>query len=124
MITTKEVPIKYKKLRCAKCLRCYTSCPFEAISLKNGKIEIDVEKCKLCGICVSICPANNIELIYYDDKWLIDYVKHQKENFQNENLVVMCRGSSPLSCHILETLKEQRVEKFIPLCIKRLFNSF
>lgn len=127
MLAIKEVPIKYKKVNCAKCLRCYTSCPFKAISFENRKISIDIEKCQLCGICANICPADNIELIYYENKWLIDYVKNQKEKRNTENLLVVCRGSSPPSSDIFDKLVEKKVEKFIPLelpCVGRVQLDF
>ncbi len=27
-----------------------------------GKIVIDTERCKGCGLCVTVCPKNNIEI--------------------------------------------------------------
>ena len=37
-----------------------TVCPVEAISFSNGYPVIDIEKCIMCGLCVSICPARAI----------------------------------------------------------------
>ena len=122
-----EAPLKYKKIKCAKCIRCLTSCPFDAISFVDRKLNIDLDKCQLCGICASICPAENIEMVYYDNKSLIDYIKRQKEELKTDNLVVMCRGSSPQSCDILDVLKSQNVDKFITLrlpCVGRLSLDF
>ena len=49
--------------RCKSCDFCVFSCPRQAIS-KSGKfnsegyeyVEIDAEKCIVCGICYTVCP--------------------------------------------------------------------
>lgn len=59
--------------KCLPCLICKKTCPEEAISVeftfpkketlapfksgKKGEIEIDMEKCTLCGACAELCPA-------------------------------------------------------------------
>ncbi len=37
---------------CIGCGICVTACPFEAIEMKDDKAIIDQEKCTACGICV------------------------------------------------------------------------
>ncbi len=61
-----------KNENCVNCAVCYRACPMEAIDRKiklrredipvknegiSGRIEIDEEKCRLCGICVEFCSA-------------------------------------------------------------------
>jgi 4Fe-4S ferredoxin len=59
--------------KCLPCLLCESSCPEEAIEVKlnipkkedialfdenaEGEIEIDTEKCNLCGLCSHFCDA-------------------------------------------------------------------
>lgn len=123
-ITPEEPPIEVLRTRCAKCLTCVRSCPFEAISYDDeNKIAIDLNKCQLCGICAGVCPEYNIEIKYYNTKALVEHIKSEKEKLGIDNLVLMCRGSSPQSCEILDVLKEQNIEKFIPLrlpCVGRI----
>ena len=121
--------IKLNEEQCGGCTLCRIMCPFEAINLdkKTGEIRIDIEKCQACGICTSGCPVSAIELPYYDDKTLADYVKRRMELLETKTLVVMCRGSSPPSCELLDVLKERNVKKFIPLrvpCVGRLTIEF
>ncbi|HEA47355.1 MAG TPA: Fe-S cluster domain-containing protein [bacterium] len=47
---------------------CIEVCPFDAITLVNGKIEIDEERCTGCGKCVSICPKGVVALIPEEKK--------------------------------------------------------
>ncbi len=42
---------------------CVEACPFGAITLIKGKIEINEERCTGCGKCVSICPKGVITLV-------------------------------------------------------------
>lgn len=39
---------------------CVSTCKFGAISIQNGRSVIDPEKCKKCGMCMSVCPYSAI----------------------------------------------------------------
>ncbi|MBN1869209.1 MAG: electron transfer flavoprotein subunit alpha [Candidatus Omnitrophica bacterium] len=47
--------ISVDKNKCTGCGLCALTCPFYAISMVNGKAEIDLEKCTLCNACVEAC---------------------------------------------------------------------
>jgi coenzyme F420-reducing hydrogenase delta subunit len=100
------------------------SCPFQAIIYDDeNKISIDLEKCQLCGICAGVCPEYNIEIRYYNTEALVNHIKSEKESLGTDNLVIMCRGSSPQSCEILDALSEQNIDRFVPLrlpCVGRI----
>lgn len=45
--------------RCAEaagCSLCADACPFGALSVVDGGLELDKDRCKPCGRCVSACP--------------------------------------------------------------------
>ena len=42
---------------------CVKACPFGAISLKDGRPQVDEDTCMACGLCVSTCPKGIIKLI-------------------------------------------------------------
>ncbi len=42
---------------------CVNACPFDAVQLVAGKIEIDYEKCVGCGACAKVCPRNVISMV-------------------------------------------------------------
>lgn len=42
---------------CIACGKCVETCKFDSIHIENNKAVIDYEKCKLCGMCVKVCPT-------------------------------------------------------------------
>lgn len=43
---------------CRKCKKCAVAqgCPSKAVSVNDGNVTIDENKCKKCGVCVGKCP--------------------------------------------------------------------
>ena len=50
--------IEYKEDACISCGVCVKACRTEALSMKDGKIELDPGKCNNCGRCVKSCPTD------------------------------------------------------------------
>lgn len=56
----KEYPF-FNSEKCTHCLLCWLYCPDFVIKVKNGKVfEFDLDYCKGCGICESVCPKEAI----------------------------------------------------------------
>lgn len=73
------VSVKYDPDKCKSCMMCLKEvCMFKAIDEKDGKITIDSDICKGCGICVNSCKFGALT-IDYDDK-TIDNVVNRMEN--------------------------------------------
>jgi len=53
------MPIVVKVDKCTACETCLTSCPFDAIVMKEGKAFIN-EYCNYCKTCISVCPEGAI----------------------------------------------------------------
>jgi heterodisulfide reductase subunit A-like polyferredoxin len=67
-ITLSVVTAKVDQERCASCLICVRSCPYDVPRInKDGVSEIDPALCRGCGICAAECPAKVIELNWYED---------------------------------------------------------
>jgi len=47
--------------QCVSCGACAAQCPVDAISMGDGKFEIDAEKCISCGSCAAQCPVEAIK---------------------------------------------------------------
>lgn len=42
------------------CARCVEVCPVQALEIKDKKIEVDQERCIMCGACVATCDQGAI----------------------------------------------------------------
>jgi len=54
--------IEIDENKCGLCGLCLKICPYNAITIESDKISIDKFKCKGCGTCASVCPTNAIDL--------------------------------------------------------------
>ena len=48
--------------KCVMCGQCLEKCNFDAISVKDGKVQISQYMCEGCGVCEYVCPADAISL--------------------------------------------------------------
>jgi len=46
--------------KCTGCSLCVKACPFGAIKIENKKAIIDFDRCNLCGACVKVCKFGAI----------------------------------------------------------------
>lgn len=53
------MPIVVNKDKCTGCESCISSCPFDAIVMKNDRAEI-TESCQACRACIETCPEGAI----------------------------------------------------------------
>ncbi len=51
------------KFVCTGCGACVEHCPNDALSLVDGKADVDVERCILCGYCAPHCPLFAIRVV-------------------------------------------------------------
>ena len=73
---------KLKVYDCKSSYECIAACPEQAITkgvdlfpsmacvsleLQPGKAEIDADKCNGCGVCISVCPNNALEMVRVSD---------------------------------------------------------
>lgn len=57
---------------------CVKACPFDAIHVVDGIAVVDKEACKACGKCIAACPKHMIELIPYDQQYMVHCNSHDK----------------------------------------------
>lgn len=73
------VSVKYDSDKCKSCMKCLKgTCMFDAISEKDGKISIDSDICKGCGLCVNTCKFDALTIDYNSDT--IDNVVNRMDN--------------------------------------------
>ena len=74
-LTLSAVTAEVNPDKCASCLICVRSCPYEVPKInQDGKSEIDAALCHGCGVCASECPAKAIKLNWYEDDQLLSKV--------------------------------------------------
>ena len=57
------VELKLDKTICVGCGKCKKDiCFLEAITVQNGKAEIDMTKCRACGRCAEICSSGALSI--------------------------------------------------------------
>ncbi|MCJ7683836.1 MAG: FAD-dependent oxidoreductase, partial [Desulfobacteraceae bacterium] len=75
-ITLSVVTAKVDQERCASCLVCVRSCPYDVPKInEDGVSEIDPALCRGCGVCAAECPAKVIELNWYEDDQVMSKVE-------------------------------------------------
>ena len=74
-LTLSAVTARVEQDRCAACLICVRSCPYQVPRINDeGVSEIDMALCHGCGICASECPAKAIELSWYEDDQIVSKI--------------------------------------------------
>ncbi len=79
-----------------KCGICATKCPYNAISVEQGKAaEVTPAKCHGCGGCVAECPHNAITQMHFTDAQIIAQLHALLANEpENKILAFMCHWCS------------------------------
>jgi len=62
--------------RCAACLVCVRSCPYNVPQITGDNVsEINPALCQGCGTCASECPANVIQVAHFEDDQIAAKIK-------------------------------------------------
>jgi electron transfer flavoprotein alpha subunit/NAD-dependent dihydropyrimidine dehydrogenase PreA subunit len=109
---------------CTGCEACIPTCPFGALSMKEGIAVVD-EKCTFCGACVDVCPVSAITLEKeekavtidtgaYKDVWV--FIEHEHGKVSNVSFELLGEGrklADALGCHLCGMIFGNGVEGFI-----------
>lgn len=60
---------------CVGCGICVPMCPFQALSIEEGKLKIIAALCKGCGTCVVACPTGALEQRHFKSNQILAQVK-------------------------------------------------
>ena len=53
---------RFNKIKCKGCAMCAKSCPPKAITMANGKPEVQLEKCIRCFCCHELCNFDAVQI--------------------------------------------------------------
>ena len=59
---------EYDDSKCISCLRCTERCQMEAITVDEGSVRLNQDRCIGCGLCVSTCPTGALRLVRKPDR--------------------------------------------------------
>lgn len=54
---------RFSEAACTRCNRCVTACAYRARSFQDGSPVVDGQRCRVCGLCVGVCPAKAISIV-------------------------------------------------------------
>ncbi|MFY9214281.1 MAG: RnfABCDGE type electron transport complex subunit B [Tissierellaceae bacterium] len=77
---------------CLGCGTCYDVCEFDAIRMIDGVAVIDKDKCTACMKCIEICPKGIIELVPYDNEYIVKCMSEDKGKDVRANCSIGCIG--------------------------------
>jgi electron transfer flavoprotein alpha subunit/NAD-dependent dihydropyrimidine dehydrogenase PreA subunit len=109
---------------CTGCEACIPTCPFGALSMKEGIAVVD-EKCTFCGACVDVCPVSAITLEKEEKAVTIDtgayknvwvFVEHEHGKVSSVSFELLGEGrklADALGCHLCGMIFGNGVEGFI-----------
>ena len=85
--------IEVNEQKCGSCGLCMQSCPYNALSIGNNRINIDKFKCKGCGTCVSVCPTNAIEMNVDTSEKILKTIKILSKWKKDPKIIAFCCNS-------------------------------
>lgn len=71
---------------------CEKQCAFDAISISEGLVRIDENKCAACGMCVETCPRGVIQLLPREQNVLVRCRNSDMGRIAREACVKACIG--------------------------------
>jgi heterodisulfide reductase subunit A len=60
---------------CSGCGECVVACPYSALKLVDGHVEVEETACKGCGVCVGHCRSKAITVLHFTDEQLLAEMK-------------------------------------------------
>ncbi len=85
--------IEINEDKCGLCGLCLQSCPYNAITIDSDKINVDKFKCKGCGTCVSVCPTNAIEMHIDTSEKILKTIEVISKFKKRPKIVAFCCNS-------------------------------
>ncbi len=94
---------KHCQVGCIACRKCVKVCPFDAPSISNNLSRIDINKCRVCGLCVGPCPTNAI----------VDFIPQRPKAFVTDKCIgcQICTKLCPVNAVSGEQKKKHSIDQ-------------
>ncbi len=94
-----EKQIVWHAVKCIADQACIKACPEDALELTPDGMQIDRQKCILCGTCEDVCPTGAIEIMgtEWEVNALAEELQRDRVFFQTSNGGVTISGGEPLA---------------------------
>jgi len=88
---------------CIACVICVRVCPFDAPSVENNCAKVNIDKCRVCGLCVTKCPT----------KAITDFIPRRSKAFVLDNCIgcAICTKVCPVNAPSGELKKLHAIDK-------------
>lgn len=73
---TEGITVEVNHDVCVACGLCVPMCPFQALSIEDGKLNIIKALCKGCGTCAVACPTGALQQNHFKNDQLLAQVKN------------------------------------------------
>lgn len=119
-----EPELMIREYRCAKeCNACVSACPQSAVSKNENLLELDKEKCDLCGRCVEICVYEALEVVgrKVSVKEVAEEIEKDKVFYEESGGGITFSGGEPLLQPdflgaLLDEMKEKQIHVALDTC--------
>jgi len=118
-----EPEVMFWSDRCVGCGDCVSSCPRDAISLRDGQARTDRDACDGCGACVSACPqgARAIAGEVWTLKRLLEEIEKDVLFYDQSGGGVTLSGGEPLAqvdfaASLLAACRARRIHTAVDTC--------
>lgn len=103
--------VDYRREKCTGCGNCLSVCPQQALSLSEGRVQIDRKLCNGCGICTEHCYKDALGLFgrWYTPQELLEIVKRDVSFYQSSGGGVTIGGGEA-------TMQGEFLLEFLRLC--------
>ncbi|MCK9443891.1 MAG: RnfABCDGE type electron transport complex subunit B [Tissierellaceae bacterium] len=71
---------------------CQEVCEFDAIEMINGVAFVDKDKCTACMKCIEVCPKGIIELVPYENEFVVKCKSEDAGKVVRNNCSIGCIG--------------------------------
>jgi len=123
--------LAYRKPICIKCGSCIKACEEGALSVEDGAVVIDHNKCSDCGKCVEACPSH--AMFYYGYEKSVDdifkEIMKDKGYYESSGGGVSCSGGECMMqykavAEIFRLCKEEGIHTALDTCGFCSYESF